>query len=308
MLAVDIDDQRLKIAKELGCETVSPSSSVSAAMDFSRGRGADAVIIAAAAKTSNIISEAANMCRKRGRVVLVGTVGLDLKRSDFFEKELTFQVSCSYGPGRHDPRYEEKGLDYPVEFVRWTEQRNFEAVLDLMSMGMINAERFISHRFPITSGADAFKLMLEDDHHLGIVLEYAPDGIVSGQSVPLQPRGNVKEGRPVMMCLLWALLGLEIGAGAKLLPSFKRAGVSMEIIISRKGVSGHHLSQKFGISENATDPELLFQNNELNAAVVATHHNSHAKYVLSHSMRENTCLSRSHYVFRWMSIPKLPPN
>ena len=228
---------------------------------------------AAAAKTSNIISEAANMSQTWS----CGINRIGRSRSEtvgFLEKELTFQVSCSYGPGRHDPRYEEKGLDYPVEFVRWTEQRNFEAVLDLMSMGMINAERFISHRFPITSGADAFKLMLEDDHHLGIVLEYAPDGIVSGQSVPL-PTSRERQRREACDDVpSLGIIGAGNYAGAKLLPSFKRAGVSMEIIISRKGVSGHHLSQKFGISENATDPDLLFQNNELNATVVATHHDS----------------------------------
>ena len=123
---------------------------------------------------------------------------------------------------------------------------------------------------PITSGADAFKLMLEDDHHLHRA-EYAPDGSVSGQSVTLP---NPRERQRREACddvTSLGIIGAGNYAGAKLLPSFKRAGVSMEIIISRKGVSGHHLSQRFGISENATDPDLLFQNNELNAAVVATH-------------------------------------
>jgi len=121
---------------------------VEAGMAFSRGRGVDGVLICASTKSSDPVSQAARMCRKRGRIVLVGVVGLELNRSEFYEKELSFQVSCSYGPGRYDPQYEEKGIDYPVGYVRWTEQRNFEAVLDMMAHGRISVARLISHRFP----------------------------------------------------------------------------------------------------------------------------------------------------------------
>ena len=136
VLGIDFDSARLALARQFGAETVDLSRGedpLAAAAAFSRGRGVDAVIITAATKSSEPVSQAARMCRQRGRIVLVGVSGLELSRADFYEKELSFQVSCSYGPGRYDPAYEEGGHDYPVGFVRWTEQRNFEAVLDLMA-------------------------------------------------------------------------------------------------------------------------------------------------------------------------------
>lgn len=138
VLGIDLDPQRLEMARQLGVETVDlpeGGDPVAAATAFSHNRGVDGVIITASAKSNTIVSQAAQMCRKRGRIVLVGVVGLDLNRSEFYKKELTFQVSCSYGPGRYDAAYEEQGQDYPLGFVRWTEQRNFEAFLDLLSAG-----------------------------------------------------------------------------------------------------------------------------------------------------------------------------
>ena len=116
------------------------------------------------------------MCRQRGRIVLVGVTGLELSRADFYEKELSFQVSCSYGPGRYDPAYEEGGQDYPVGFVRWTEQRNFEAVLDLLASERLDVRPLISHRFPLERAAEAYALLTSNVPSLGILLEYpAPD-------------------------------------------------------------------------------------------------------------------------------------
>ena len=132
VLGIDMDPGKLELARQFGAETVDLSRGevpVTAATRFSRGRGVDAVIVTAATKSNEPMHQAALMCRKRGRIVLVGVVGLELSRADFYEKELSLQVSCSYGPGRYDPLYEEGGQDYPVGFVRWTEQRNFEAVL-----------------------------------------------------------------------------------------------------------------------------------------------------------------------------------
>jgi threonine dehydrogenase-like Zn-dependent dehydrogenase len=140
------------LARQFGAETVDLAAGedpVAAAQSFSRGRGVDAVLITASTNSSEPIHQAALMCRKRGRIVLVGVTGLELSRADFYEKELSFQVSCSYGPGRYDPNYEEKGQDYPVGFVRWTEQRNFEAVLDMMADGRLDVRPLISHRFAI---------------------------------------------------------------------------------------------------------------------------------------------------------------
>ena len=144
---------------------------ISAAERFSRGRGADAVLITASAKTNDVVHQAATMCRKRGRIVLVGVVGLELNRADFYEKELTFQVSCSYGPGRYDEDYEDKGKDYPFAFVRWTEQRNFEAVLDLMAAGALDVKSLVSHRFALDDAKAAYE-KLGERTTLGIVLDY----------------------------------------------------------------------------------------------------------------------------------------
>ena len=152
VLGLDFDASKCELARRLGAETVELSKGedpIKAAEAFSRGRGVDGVIITASTKSSEPLSQAATMCRQRGRIVLVGVIGQEISRADFFAKELTFQVSCSYGPGRYDTEYEDKGNDYPVGFVRWTEQRNFEAVLDMMAMGALDIKPLITHRFSI---------------------------------------------------------------------------------------------------------------------------------------------------------------
>ena len=146
VLAIDLDPAKLALARRFGAETCNPATGedpVAAGLAFSRGLGVDGVIITASTKSSEPVSQAAHMCRKRGRIVLVGVTGLELNRADFYEKELTFQVSCSYGPGRYDAAYEDGGQDYPVAYVRWTEKRNFEAVLDLMASGSLDVEPLI---------------------------------------------------------------------------------------------------------------------------------------------------------------------
>ncbi|MEO8008322.1 MAG: zinc-binding alcohol dehydrogenase, partial [Betaproteobacteria bacterium] len=175
VLGIDLDGERLELARRFGAEVVNLAAGedpVVAAETFSRGRGVDAVLITASTKSSEPVHQAALMCRKRGRIVLVGVTGLELSRADFYEKELSFQVSCSYGPGRYDPNYEEKGLDYPVGFVRWTEQRNFEAVLDMMAEGRLDVKPLISHRFAIDDAERAYELVGGAAPSLGILLEY----------------------------------------------------------------------------------------------------------------------------------------
>src|ERR1043166_4668985 len=175
VLGIDMDAEKLRLAKAFGADVVNLAAGegpVSAAMAFSRGRGIDAVLITAATRSSEPVHQAALMCRKRGRIVLVGVAGLELSRADFYEKELSFQVSCSYGPGRYDPQYEERGVDYPVGFVRWTEQRNFEAVLDMMADGRLDVSPLLSHRFPISEAAAAYRALSGSAPSLGILLEY----------------------------------------------------------------------------------------------------------------------------------------
>lgn len=181
VLGIDFDSNKCAMAREFGAETVDLSKGenpLDVAAAFSRGRGVDAVIITAATKSNEPVSQAASMCRKRGRIVLVGVVGLELSRADFYEKELSFQVSCSYGPGRYDSEYEDKGNDYPIGFVRWTEQRNFEAVLDMMASGALNVKPLMTHRFDINNAVEAYKA-LDDKLALGILLAYPEQNITN---------------------------------------------------------------------------------------------------------------------------------
>ena len=184
VLAVDVSPTRLRLAESFGAETVDLSAGadpVTAALAWTGGRGVDGALIAASAKGDDIVHQAAQTCRKRGRIVLVGVVDLNLRRGDFYEKELTFQVSCSYGPGRYDEKYEQGGQDYPIGFVRWTEQRNFEAVLEAMRAGQLRVKELITHRLALEEAAEAYGRVLHDPGTLGVVIEY-PKGNEKGDS------------------------------------------------------------------------------------------------------------------------------
>ena len=177
VLGIDLDPGRAALARTFGAETCVPSAGedpLEVARRVSGGRGVDAVVITASTQSNEPVHQAAQMCRKRGRIVLVGVVGLELSRADFYDKELSFQVSCSYGPGRYDPSYEEQGNDYPIGFVRWTEQRNFEAVLELMAAGRLDVTSLISNRFAIGDAARGYEL-LASGNPLAIVLQYPAD-------------------------------------------------------------------------------------------------------------------------------------
>jgi len=172
VLGVDYDSKKCEIARKFGAETVDLSKGedpIIISQGFSRGRGVDGVLITAATQSDEVMHQSAEMCRKLGRIVLVGVVGLNLRRDDFFKKEITFQVSASYGPGRYDSFYEDEGNDYPVGYVRWTEQRNFEAVLDMMSSGALDVKSVITHRYDIENAVEAYTL-LDNPDALGIVL------------------------------------------------------------------------------------------------------------------------------------------
>jgi predicted dehydrogenase/threonine dehydrogenase-like Zn-dependent dehydrogenase len=287
VLGLDYDAEKLAMARQFGAEVVDLSAGqdpVAAAETFSRGRGVDAVIVTAATQSSEPMHQAALMCRKRGRIVLVGVTGLELSRDDFFKKELTFQVSSSYGPGRYDPNYEEKGQDYPVGFVRWTEQRNFEAVLDMMSSGALDVKPLISHRFDINEADKAYELVGGAGPSLGILLTYPGVEISeaartvsltsSGGSEPLAASGSVS-GKPAV-----SFLGSGNYATAVLIPAFKAAGAQLRSVASGAGVSGLHAGRKFGFAETTTDSDRLFADDGTDAVVITTRHDSHARFVL----------------------------
>jgi threonine dehydrogenase-like Zn-dependent dehydrogenase len=152
VIGFDYDEEKVRIAQEKGITAINPSDGtdqVKFVESYTNGVGADGVIITASNKSNEIISQSANMCRKRGRIILVGVIGLDISRADFYEKEIMFQVSCSYGAGRNDEEYEQKGHDYPIGYVRWTEKRNFEAVLNAISKKTIDVSSLITDRVPL---------------------------------------------------------------------------------------------------------------------------------------------------------------
>ncbi len=284
VLGIDFDSTRLALARSFGAEVVDlgrGADPVAAASGFSRGRGVDAVIVTASTRSSEPMHQAALMCRKRGRIVLVGVAGLELSRADFYEKELSFQVSCSYGPGRYDPAYEDKGQDYPVGFVRWTEQRNFEAVLDMLADGRLNTAQLVSHRFTIDQADAAYRLVASDHASLGIVLEYParPPGVLLQRVVAL-PAEPGRGAAPLGDAPRVSLIGAGNYAGAVLIPAFRQAGARLQRIASAGGASSVHLGRKFGFAEATTDVDALLADAQADAVVIATRHDSHSDLVL----------------------------
>lgn len=282
VMAIDFDDAKLKLAADFGAETCNPAKAedpVAAGMAFSRGAGVDAVIITASTPSSDPVTQAARMSRKRGRIVLVGVTGLELSRADFYEKELSFQVSCSYGPGRYDPRYEQQGQDYPYGFVRWTEQRNFEAVLDMMASGRLNVEPLITSRIAFDKAPDAYDLLTADKSVLGVLLVYAqvdPQDL-GRRTIPLAPvtvRPSVS-GTPVC-----GFIGAGNYASRVLIPAFRKSVAHLHTIVTAGGTSGAIQARKAGFTNAATDSAAIFGCGEINAVVVATRHDTHARFVI----------------------------
>ncbi len=284
VLGIDFDRSKLALCRQLGAEVVDLGAGqdpVAAAMQFSRGRGVDAVLVTAATSSNEPIHQAALMSRKRGRIVLVGVAGLELSRADFYEKELSFQVSCSYGPGRYDPSYEEQGNDYPVGFVRWTEQRNLEAVLDMMADRRLDVRPFISHRFDIGDAPAAYALMGGSEPSLGILLRYPGIDITPAARTIIQPQASP----PGSSALASARPGISfIGAGnyatARLIPAFKEAGARLRSVASNAGVSGTHAARKFGFEDATTDVGRVLADPDTAGVVISTRHDSHAQLVL----------------------------
>lgn len=279
VLAVDFDESKLALARQFGaatCDLGAGEDPVAAGMAFSRGRGVDGVIITASTKSTDPVTQAARMSRKRGRIVLVGVTGLELNRADFYEKELSFQVSCSYGPGRYDPAYEEKGQDYPIGFVRWTEQRNFEAILDLMASGQLDVKPLITHRYAFEKAPEAYDLLTQDKSALGILLKYESDpaGRLQRQ-VSLQP-GSVGFDalRPVV-----GFIGAGNYASRILIPAFKAAGAQLHTICTAGGVNGVIHGEKAGFAVASTDVDALLSDSVVNTVAIVTRHNSHARFV-----------------------------
>lgn len=283
VLGIDSDPKRLALARRFGAQTVDLSAGedpLAKARVFSEGRGIDAVVMTLSSASDEPVSQAAQMCRKRGRIVLVGVTGLKLNRADFYEKEISFQVSCSYGPGRYDPLYEERGQDYPLGFVRWTEQRNFEAVLELMASGRLEVGPLVTHRFDVEQAAGAYDALSGDRTALGIILLYGRDAGTSGTeplstsvAVAISP-SNV--GQPQI-----AMIGAGNYSGRVLIKAFKGGGAALHTLVSASGVSAVHYARKFGFARASSDASNAVADPAVDAVCIATRHDSHAGYALA---------------------------
>ena len=282
VLGIDLDPRKLELARRFGAETVDIKAGedpVAAATAFTKGRGVDGVIITASTKSNEPVSQGARMCRKRGRIILIGVVGPEISRADFYEKELTFQVSCSYGPGRYDQAYEQKGQDYPFGFVRWTEKRNFEAFLDCLAAGSIDVAPLISHRFAIDDATKAYEVLNGKEPYEGLMLDYgaaAKDGLLN-RHVLLQARASSQPpagGRATL-----AVIGAGNYAGRVLVPAFARTSADRHIIVSQRGVTASHHGTKLGFRSAGTDAGAAIEDSVVNTVVIATRHDSHADLV-----------------------------
>lgn len=279
VLGIDFDSSKCKLAEQFGAQVVDLSKGgdpLNSASQFSRNRGVDVVIITASTKSNDPISQAPQMCRARGRVVLVGVVGLNLNRDYFYKKEISFQVSCSYGAGRYDKEYEENGHDYPIAHVRWTEQRNFEAVLDLMSSGALNMEPLISHRFGIEDVINAYKC-LDDKSSLGILLNYKAEAKVLLDNKVIKLADRVEYAAEDVVC---GFIGGGNYASRTLMPAFTEAGAKLDTLLTSGGVSAVHQGNKNNFAVAATDINSIFDSKSINTCVIGTQHNLHAEQVI----------------------------
>jgi predicted dehydrogenase/threonine dehydrogenase-like Zn-dependent dehydrogenase len=279
VLGIDIDEEKVRTSKNFGADgfVLKPGESpVEIAKGFSMGRGVDGVIITASTKSNEPIEYAAQMCRKRGKIVLVGVTGTNISRSLFYEKELTFQVSCSYGPGRYDKDYEEKGLDYPIEYVRWTEQRNFEAVLDMMSVGKIKVKPLINHRVPFREAEKAYNIILQENP-LGVVLHYGEETAQNVNTIQLScDEQNVSSAKPVV-----GVIGVGGFAKMTLLPCLKDTDAYLKTIASSRGFSGLHTGKKYGFKYVTSEYSNVLEDQDINTVVITTRHDSHASLVVA---------------------------
>jgi predicted dehydrogenase/threonine dehydrogenase-like Zn-dependent dehydrogenase len=274
VFGTDPDRWKLDRARSLGIDAADVGAPRQAVMDFSGGLGVDAVVITATTPSNDPIEFAADVCRPKGRIVLVGVVGLHIPRPPFFKKELEFTVSSSLGPGRGDPSYEEKGIDYPVSHARWTAQRNMEAVLDLMSQGKLPVERLTTHRFAIERAPEAYELITKaEEPYLGVVLEYPAS--VHRKSVTL--RASPPAGGKLGI----SFIGVGNFARLVLLPALANADVERRGLCSAKGLSAAHTGLQKGFAFAATDAEEVLTDPQTHAVFILTRHDLHAELVVS---------------------------
>lgn len=281
VLGLDPDPSKCALAEDLGITALhlaSGADPVAWCLEKTEGVGVDGVLITAATSSTEPVHVAAKACRQRGRIVLVGVTGLELRRDLFYKKELSFQVSCSYGAGRYDPAYEQQGQDYPIGFVRWTEQRNFRAVLHALSTGALCTESLISHRFSFDQAAVAYELLSSPVSSLGILLQYLGTADPQQRTISLfaeqAAEVSIRPDQPLL-----GFIGAGNYASRILIPAFAKANASFHTLAAPSGIGPVHVGRKFGFRNASTDVPALLANPSCNTVVIATRHDSHASLV-----------------------------
>ncbi len=288
VIGSDVDPDKIELAKKLGAdEACHASELITKASELTGGHGVDAVIIAASTPSNQPIIDAADISRMRGRVVLVGMVGMDVPRNSYYKKELELKLSMAYGPGRYDPEYEEKGIDYPYDLVRFTEQRNFEAFLGLIQEGKITPKELITHSYDFDDAMKAYDLLEGriKEKYLGIVLNYKRDIKLEDEKIVKRSEKAVSSDK--------VNVGL-IGAGnftkSVILPNLQKVkGYELVGLCTATGVSAEGTGKKYDFKYITTDSDEVFKNEEINTIFVTTRHNDHASKVLKAIENDKHC-------------------
>ena len=281
VLGFDVDPNKVRLASSLGLEAVARQNAESVAQTFTANRGFDVVLVCAATSSNDPVELAGAIARDRGRVVATGTVGGNLPRKVYYEKELSFVNSRSYGPGRYDPSYEENGVDYPIGYVRWTEGRNMESALQLMAEGKLKVQSLITHRIPIEQAASAYEIITgkKKETFLGVVLTYDGKKEESEKKITFNVKSSTLNVQPSTVKL--GVIGAGNFANAVLLPAIQKAGdISLVGIVSAGGQHAQYSGKKFGFQYAASSDDEILNDPNINTVAILTRHDSHADLVV----------------------------
>ena len=278
VIGTDFDQQKVDIANEFGVTAINPGKGVDPVKfveSQTNGIGADGVLITASAKTDEVIHQACLMSRKRGRIILVGVVGLNMRRDDFYKKELSFQVSCSYGAGRYDEEYENKGHDYPFAYVRWTEKRNFQAILGAIANGGLNVKKLITEIVDLEKYGEIYGDMRKRGS-IASIIRYSTDDKFSYEShnAKVVKCIEVKEGNGKI-----GIIGAGNYTSSTVVPCLKKVGAKIKYIASAGGLSAKVMAKKAGAEMATSDYQEILKDPEVGMVVITTRHNLHAKMV-----------------------------
>ncbi|GAB3789774.1 bi-domain-containing oxidoreductase [Spirosoma horti] len=275
VIGVEIDEVKCRLAATRGITVINPVSgvdSVRAVMSMTSGIGADGVIITASSQTDKLLSQAVRMSRRKGAIVVLGVIDLTMSRADLYEKEVVLRVARSYGPGRYDEVYEQKGHDYPIDYVRWTANRNFQAVLQFLAMGQLQVRSFITDSVPLADYQKIYST-LQSSGRVASLLTYA-------EQAELNPVLRLREQAYEPRSGTIGIIGAGNHAGATLLPALKAAGGVMKIIASAGGLNATVLARKFGIAQSTTAYQQVLNDPEIDLCVITTRHDSHARLAI----------------------------